>query len=70
MTLKWAMLKAFECAVDNNTKECHDIFIFSKKHQIHFSIFDRQYDYEKLKEYYNDITDDSFEFFVTAKKAF
>lgn len=68
MNLKWAMLKAFEFAIDNEKKEYEDIYVFSDELGISFSIFDKKYDYQKLKEYYDDISLVSFGVYITKKK--
>lgn len=68
MNLKWAMIKAFEYAMDNDKKTYHDIFVYSSDENICFSIFDKSYDFQGLKELYDDISNVSFEVFVTVKK--
>lgn len=68
MNLKWAMIKAFEYAIDNDPRTYHDIFVFSQDDEINFSIFDKNYDFTKLKAYYDDISNVSFNVFVTIKK--
>lgn len=68
MNLKWAMLKAFEYAIDNDKKDYHDIFVYSDVECICFSIFDKNYDFQKLSKLYDDLNNTSFSVFVTVKK--
>lgn len=67
MNLKYAMLKALEYAIDNNKDDYDDIFVFSKENNISFSIFDKSYDFEKLKKWYDDIAEVSFNVYITKK---
>lgn len=67
MNLKYAMLKALEYAIDNSKDDYDDIFVFSKENNISFSIFDKSYDFEKLKKWYDDIAEVSFNVYITKK---
>lgn len=67
MSLKRAMIKAFEYAIDNSKDDYDDIFVFSKENNISFSIFDKSYDFEKLKKWYDDIAEVSFNVYITKK---
>lgn len=68
MNLKWAMIKAFEYAIDNDKDSYEDIYVYSKEQDILFSIFDKNFDFEKLKKFYDKSSEVSFGVFVTFKK--
>lgn len=70
MNLKYAMLKALEYAIDNSKDDYDDIFVFSKENNISFSIFDKSYDFEKLKKWYDDIAEVSFNVYLPKKLLF
>ena len=74
MNLKCAMIKAFEYAIDNDKDSYEDIYVYSKEHDILFSIYDKNlgydknFDFEKLKKMYNENSDVSFGVFLIFKK--
>lgn len=51
MNLKWAMIKAFEYAIDNDKDSYEDIYVYSKEQDILFSIFDKNFDFVTFKKF-------------------
>lgn len=67
MTLKYAMLKAFEYALDNPSHKYQDVCVYSDAENICFSIFDKDYDFHRLQKFYGDDNHTSFDVFITIR---